>query len=304
MELFAPQYYLSFKCIADRCRHSCCIGWEIDVDEKALEKYNSAAEDYAEVVKESIEQGDAPHFRLCEGDRCPHLRPDGLCQMILSLGEDYLCDICREHPRFYNDTVLGREVGLGLVCEEACRIILESDGYRSMVNLGLTSDEAPETDGYDAICHREEIFDILSNSSIPYGERLTLISEKYSVSPKDIPDQRWRELLSESEYIDEGDRELFSAYSSANKTPESLEKYLERALAYFIYRHASSAEDDGDLRASIGLSLFLERLLCSAVISCGSSDFESVCDIARRLSEELEYSEENTEAIKFEFAFG
>ena len=33
-------------------------------------------------------------------------------------------------------------------------------------------------------------------------------------------------------------------------------------------------------------------------------DFDTVCDIARRLSEELEYSEENTEAIKFEFVFG
>ena len=304
MNLYAPEYYNSFACIADRCRHSCCIGWEIDVDEEALEKYDSSAEDYAEVVRKSIEQDDVPHFRLCEGGRCPHLRGDGLCQMILSLGEDYLCSICREHPRFYNDTVRGREVGLGLVCEEACRIILSSDGYRNMADLGSVSDYTPETDGYDAVSQREAIFDILSDRAIPYGERLTLISNKYSVSPASIPDERWCELLSSLEYLSEDDRRLFAAYSSLSEAPSSLEEYLERALAYFVYRHTSAAEDDVDFRASLGLSLFLERLLCSAIASNGSSDFNAVCDIARRLSEELEYSEENTEAIKFEFAFG
>jgi lysine-N-methylase len=32
MKLIAPDTYPEFCCIADRCRHSCCIGWEIDVD--------------------------------------------------------------------------------------------------------------------------------------------------------------------------------------------------------------------------------------------------------------------------------
>ena len=44
MKLFAPKYYTEFSCIADRCRHSCCIGWEIDIDadtaEKQLKVYN------------------------------------------------------------------------------------------------------------------------------------------------------------------------------------------------------------------------------------------------------------------------
>ena len=35
-----PDFYDNFKCIADKCTDSCCIGWEIDVDETALEKYN------------------------------------------------------------------------------------------------------------------------------------------------------------------------------------------------------------------------------------------------------------------------
>ena len=29
-----PDYYPLFHCIADRCRHNCCIGWEIDIDSR------------------------------------------------------------------------------------------------------------------------------------------------------------------------------------------------------------------------------------------------------------------------------
>lgn len=39
MKLIAPEGYDSFACIADRCQHTCCAGWEIDVDEDALAAY-------------------------------------------------------------------------------------------------------------------------------------------------------------------------------------------------------------------------------------------------------------------------
>ena len=32
MQIIVPDYYKEFSCIADHCRHSCCIGWEIDID--------------------------------------------------------------------------------------------------------------------------------------------------------------------------------------------------------------------------------------------------------------------------------
>ena len=66
-------------------------------------------------------------FVMGDDDRCPFLRDDNLCEMILKHGEDYLCDICREHPRFYNDMGDRVEAGIGLVCEEACRLALERE---------------------------------------------------------------------------------------------------------------------------------------------------------------------------------
>ena len=33
-----PDFYPEFACIASRCGHSCCVGWEVDVDEDSLER--------------------------------------------------------------------------------------------------------------------------------------------------------------------------------------------------------------------------------------------------------------------------
>ena len=41
MKTVVPHYYKNFKCIADKCRHSCCVGWEIDIDDDTLEKYRN-----------------------------------------------------------------------------------------------------------------------------------------------------------------------------------------------------------------------------------------------------------------------
>ena len=174
MKLYAPKYYSCFKCIADRCKHSCCVGWEIDVDGKTLEKYKGLKSEYAKNIEDSIEYAEAPHFKLQSGDRCPHLNEGGLCRIILEVGEDYLCDICREHPRFYNDIKSGKAVGLGLSCEEAARIILSSDDYTELVVIDELDGEAIEPE-LDAMPYIEKIYSILSNELLTYNEKLTEI---------------------------------------------------------------------------------------------------------------------------------
>ena len=54
MKLYAPSYYKDFKCIADKCAHNCCIGWEIDIDEISLEKYKSLKNGYGPTIMNSI----------------------------------------------------------------------------------------------------------------------------------------------------------------------------------------------------------------------------------------------------------
>ena len=127
MKLIAPDYYTEFKCIADRCKHSCCIGWVIDVDDDTLEYYHTIEGELGERLKKGIdESGETAHFILGEGERCPFLNQTGLCDLITELGEESLCQICTDHPRFRTYTADSLHLGLGLCCEAACRLVLTS----------------------------------------------------------------------------------------------------------------------------------------------------------------------------------
>ena len=293
MKLLAPAYYRRFACIADRCAHSCCIGWEIDVDDDTLQKYAALGTPYGDELLQSIDHTDTPHFRLEKGDRCPHLEPGGFCRIIKALGEGYICDICREHPRFYHETAQGMEVGLGMACEEACRLILSADDYDSFAVQGEAWGE-PLPTAFDAVSERARIYAILKDDSRPYPARVQAIAEKYNASPSCCTDAEWRALLASLEYLDESHRPLFAAYSTQAAPPEVTYRALERALAYFILRHCSAAQNAEEFREKVALSLFFERLLASLIADGAHTPWEA----ARILSEELEYSEENTAAIQ------
>ncbi len=153
VQIFVPSYYQNFRCIAGNCLHTCCVGWEIDVDEESLPRF--AADP---LVSPHLETGNPPHIRLLPGERCPFLRSDGLCEMILQNGEQSLCQICRDHPRFRNYWSTRVEIGLGLVCEEAARLILSETEPMALVPLG--NDKNKETQPDDA---ERWLFDLRSD---------------------------------------------------------------------------------------------------------------------------------------------
>ena len=291
MKLFAPSYYKKFKCIADRCRHSCCVGWEIDLDGEALSRYRNLGED-GKAILESVDlSAEPPHFRLAADERCPHLDERGLCRIISRHGEGYLCDICREHPRFYNFLPERCEVGIGASCEEAARLILDCESYALTEEIGEIDGDFSDAD-FDAVFERERLYAILSDSSISYEERLSRISESWGVTPKTLSDGDWRGVIEELEYLNDENREIFLSYSSNVSAPFPV--LSERALAYFVYRHCTAAWDEEEFFASLGFALFCERLICS--LAAGGLD---VHEAARIVSEELEYSEDNTEALTY-----
>ena len=205
MKLYAPKYYKRFHCIADKCEHSCCIGWEIDIDEDTLQAYQAMKDGYGAVIAESVSMEETPHFKLCEGDRCPHLDERGLCKIILNLGEDYLCHICREHPRFYNFTGVA-EVGIGMSCPEAARIVLSSPDYAAFDCIGDV-DALADDIIFDGRAERGKLYAILQDESLDYATRLAKIGEIYSIEDK--ADGRRLELLDALEYLDEAHKPMF-----------------------------------------------------------------------------------------------
>ena len=145
MKEIVPRYLRDFKCIAGACRHSCCVGWEIDIDERSLENYRRVEGEFGKRLAENIViEGESACFRLKEDERCPFLNEKGLCDIYTTLGEESLCQICTDHPRFYNEIADRRERGVGLCCEAACRLVLCQEKPLSF--------EASADDG-EALCY-------------------------------------------------------------------------------------------------------------------------------------------------------
>ena len=291
MKLYAPKYYEDFKCIADKCAHSCCIGWEIDVDDTAMLKYEKSKHYYAKKVLESIENSDTPHFKLSCEDRCPHLDSKGLCKIIINMGEKYLCDICREHPRFYNYTNYGKEMGIGMSCPEACRIILNSDDYNELDVIARGIGEIDRID-YDALIDREKIYSILK-SDRGFNDKLNKICSEYQIDLKGISEKAYLDCIDSLEYLNNEHISLFFEFSIDATVSEKNEKHLERALAYFIYRHCTESMDFEDFKISLSFCLFCVLLLASLI-----QNNKDVYECARIISEEIEYNTDNIEKIK------
>ena len=294
MKLYAPSYYKKFKCTADKCEHSCCVGWEIDIDAASLSKYKKLKCGYGAAIINSIAKDESTHFKLAEGDRCPHLDEHGLCRIITNLGEDYLCDICREHPRFYNYTSAA-ELGIGMSCQEAAKIILASPDYATLEEIGEVDADANDAK-FDGRRERKKIYEILGDSAFSYAKRLEKIYQEYSIDIKS--DSYWLEILESLEYLDESHKSAFMNYSSKHRA-HGFDEYSERFLAYFVYRHATEAFSREDFRARLSFCLFCERLFASLIHSEKPKDLDELSVLARIISEEIEYSIDNTFALTY-----
>jgi len=220
-----PIFFDSFRCIADRCTDTCCAGWEIDVDEDTYAYYCSLEGDDSEFLRSRLTHTDGGCVRLChEGERCPFLREDNLCEMIIRLGEDALCDICREHPRFYSESENITEVGVGLCCEEAARLWLNTE-------LQFIFDDSC------GIADREEC-DMLERqmsivSELLHGEKTLgeILCEMIDTDSSSDVFSKMRDLYRSLDMLDENFGERFSDAAVVTE-----DKRFRNLAAYFVYR--------------------------------------------------------------------
>ncbi len=97
MTLIYPATADAFRCIADACRHTCCKGWEIDIDPDTRAKYAAMTGEIGQRLRDAIaDTPDGTSFRLREDERCPMLNDSGLCDIITACGEGALCQICAD----------------------------------------------------------------------------------------------------------------------------------------------------------------------------------------------------------------
>lgn len=298
MNLYAPSYYKRFKCIADRCKNSCCIDWEIDVDEKTYEKYLSVGG----YLKENIAESEGCRYFELKNGRCPHLLDNGLCRIIIDYGEDYIADICRDHPRFYNCISERREVGLGLVCEEAARMIIGDDELFSLEKIGDCDDEPNDCD-FDALPERDDIISLILESDKTLPVKIKMLENKYSINVNIHSMNEWFGILTELEILDKKWEEILNSATVSERKHDCCELYpnLERILVYFVYRHVSASSSYLNLRAKLGFSILSVKILVYLIERAQECNVENLIGLARIYSSEIEYSEENTDALIYEF---
>ena len=301
MKLVAPDYYKEFTCIADRCRHSCCIGWEIDIDRDSLARFESLDGDYGPVLRSRIDYGgEVPHFRLGAGERCPFLQENGLCEMILTLGEDALCQICTDHPRYRNYFTDRTEIGLGLCCEAAGELIL---GRADPVELTVLEDDgiadAPDPEEETLLSFRDMLFSIMQDRSCTLEERLEELLAACGTGLPEGGAPGWAKFLLTLERLDEGWTEKLAALTLEAPLPvgTAWDVPLEQAGVYFLYRHLPAALDDGDVASKAAFAALSVKLLWALLVSEGGSSLPELVELARMYSGEIEYSEENLQAV-------
>ena len=238
--------------------------------------------------------GPSASFILTEDDRCPLLNADGLCDLILAKGERALCQICRDHPRF-RFSVKGREeIGLGLCCEEACRIIL---GWKEPVRLYLEDDgrskaEMGRSDS-ENIARRDRLIALAQERGLPMVERMRQMLAMEGVCLPDLEPAQWIPLLLKLERLDDAWTMLLEKCLAGYPHAPIDEIIQEQLLVYFIYRHCAAEWKSHDF--ALGalpfcvLSVRLITWLCHAP--------EDIYETARMYSAEIEYSQENLDFL-------
>lgn len=287
MRTLVPDFFDDFYCKAGACKTTCCQKWEIDIDEATAERYMDIPGELGKKLKTSMGRNeDSYYFKLNEKGFCHFFREDGLCQLIMEMGEDCLCDICAEHPRFYElfedeegEIELG---GVGLCCEKSCELLLE-DTYP----LGFYMDGVEDTLSLEDVC-KHFGFDIPSCgfSFVPQmDESYTVQLLEYMAATEPI-DEVWTKHMLE---LKASPKKAHMAFLEAW---EKIDKGLvHRIYQYILFRHLEKLEE---WTSSVVLS-YTALNTQFVLMEAGLTD--NLPESLRRWSEQIEYDTDNVDLL-------
>ena len=302
MKLIGPADYRAFACAQGACRHSCCQGWEIDIDEMSLRRYRAMKGPLGQRLQAGIEmEGNTAHFRLTEDERCPFLNADGLCDIILAKGEGALCQICADHPRYRHFYTGVTEVGLGLCCEAAARQTLTRQEPLSIVTLEDDGEAAGLTPEENALLTlRAELLVLAQDRTKPLALRADRLLARCGLPLPRGAMTDWAAFLLTLERLEETWTARLLALRDQPPGRGLGPRWdipLEQLLSALLCRHLPGALEDGDIAGRVLLTVQGYRLIAAMFAQAGADGIDTLVDIARQFSAEIEYSEENLGAF-------
>lgn len=285
-----PTFYHTFQCKANQCHHTCCQKWTIDVDEETAKLYQTLPTPLGEDLRKFMTVDDEGYYFMFSDKQptCPLLREDGLCRVVLELGEDSLCDTCHMHPRFYKYIEDLELCGVGLSCEESVEKLLATEGDQLLFTIEDDDDEFTAEDRPVL----ENIFDLLAlginpaicqftlNHSIHYCQELVTIYKK-----TEPIDEEWTNQLAHLEAM--------LSSTEASTTMDLLKadtidvSALNKVYQYILYRQI-------DMLAEYSLESLVRYAFDATVfIALLTHQFGNLPEQIRRWSEQIEYDEDN-----------
>lgn len=317
IKVFVPTYFDKFKCIADKCPDTCCIGWEVDIDPETAQKYTAINGKLGDKIKKHLvrDETGCDIFTLCEGNRCPFLNKCNLCEIQLGLSEEALSKTCTLFPRFYDDFGKIREMGLGFGCPEAARLLLEDNEPFSLEFYDECVAEVEDIDEDflgELIVLRAEIFTILEEDNLNFKKKIEKIFDISIDFQKRLDGEQFIDetlhrsfddcltILENMEYIKEERKEFVKNLHSKKLSKNTLNLYrsdFEKLMKYYIFRYLLKACYDYDVLTKVKYGVFACIVISRIYDFVGFPDLETREKIMYSYSKEVEYSDINMDLL-------
>lgn len=274
-----PLFFTRFSCAADGCKHSCCsAGWEIDVDEATAAMYQQLPGALGDELRANLKWQDGVYsLQMQENKSCPFLNEKGLCRLILEIGEEAICDICRYHPRFYTEVDDYELAGTGLCCEVTCEQLLNNEPLLFQVEGEKETYSFPRLLSFLGI-------------KLP-AAKLAFLPGTEQADALEI-----LEIMSETEPLDEKwEQELVQYREYALSRPDFLAEYqqvmpknlFQKIYEYIMYRQLEKLGEFSGEDILNYADISTEYIFLAAAIT------GDLAEALRRWSEQIEYSPEN-----------
>lgn len=238
MKVRIPHFYDEFCCTGSACPDTCCIGWLIEIDDDAYNRFMKMEGEFGERVRKNIiTREDGRFFALNHDGRCAFLNEDNLCEMVIRMGDEALCSLCDNYPRVGVEFGDLRELCLSISCPEVSRLILSS---REPICFGewYKEEEAAGKDYtkdwvFQALLEaRDVLFGILQNRELSVKDRAVLFLMYASQIQNTIDNEKTDRLpdiaskFSDTKYIE---RCLLSVKQG---NAESVKGFLEELFGF------------------------------------------------------------------------
>ena len=283
-----PTIYHEFQCKANRCENTCCQLWTIDIDEPTAERYHAMTGSLGESLRQAITVDDeGSHFIFSKAQpMCPLLNENGLCKVVLELGEEGLCDTCHMHPRFYKYIEDLELCGVGLSCEASVELLARQE---PMDLLLFTIEDDHNEFNPDERLTLHNIFELLAFNLDPNLFQYTPNPTKQSF--KELLD-----LYKQTEPIDENwTAQVNTLSSKLDQLITFVQTYIQqedmslfnKVYQYILYRQIDMLSD-----YSLESILAYAKSGADYILIASALEGQPLKQIAR-WSQQIEYDEDN-----------